>query len=223
MNDKQIKLWIGICVVTLMLAGAAVSFFAQKNTFYKGLEPLDVRSAQASVLNADFMESEDIVSADTEILDKLSQLSPTETLRTLKRNETPQAEKIEPVKSFCGQGQIAALRNGKIIGCSLEKIEKKTPAFVIPAPDRSQGQSPAEIQHEVPSLPPAPKIKIIDTASPTPAPAPAPALPALPTCESQGFFTYTGPDRPGLLYGMCIQCPTQEFVLSGGNCASPTN
>ncbi len=39
-----------------------------------------------------------------------------------------------------------------------------------------------------------------------------------PSCESKGKFTYTGPDRKGLLYGTCIPCETQKFLESGRTC-----
>lgn len=54
-----------------------------------------------------------------------------------------------------------------------------------------------------------------------------PATPAAPkvtralqpqTCESKGKYTYTGPDRPGILYGTCITCLTTDFVSHGGKC-----
>lgn len=49
--------------------------------------------------------------------------------------------------------------------------------------------------------------------------APAPQKPApAPTCEEKGSFTYTGPDRPGLLYGMCIACETKQFIWTNGKC-----
>lgn len=50
--------------------------------------------------------------------------------------------------------------------------------------------------------PPALKIKILEAN----------------TCESQGRFTYTGEDQPGLLYGMCIDCLTTQFAANGGKC-----
>lgn len=39
------------------------------------------------------------------------------------------------------------------------------------------------------------------------------------TCESRGEFTYTGSDRPGLLYGMCITCDTKTFAGNGFRCS----
>jgi len=32
---------------------------------------------------------------------------------------------------------------------------------------------------------------------------------------------YTGPDRPGLLYGMCIECDTETFTSNGYLCPAP--
>lgn len=60
----------------------------------------------------------------------------------------------------------------------------------------------------VKQLKPGPKVKIIENIEPPP----------FPSCASQDKFTYTGPDRPGLLYGMCIECEMNSFIIHGGRC-----
>lgn len=41
-------------------------------------------------------------------------------------------------------------------------------------------------------------------------------------CEAEGKHTYVGPDRPGLLYGRCIECDTATFLINGGTCHLPS-
>lgn len=39
------------------------------------------------------------------------------------------------------------------------------------------------------------------------------------TCESNGRYTYTGPDQPGITYGSCIDCETTKYILNKNKCS----
>lgn len=95
------------------------------------------------------------------------------------------------VASPCPPGETPVIKNGKIESCG-RKHEEKKPELPKPTVIISA------------PLPPGPKVRILTLPS---------------SCESQGRFTYTGPDRPGLLYGMCIDCGTNIFIMNGGKCA----
>lgn len=175
-------------MATLTVTSGAASFYAQNQTFYKGIEPQQWNFAKASALTV-----EENATAPKFLPALLA--SPVLPAPT---NESPETEsrvvaekivaKIEPVSSPCHGEEVPMIKNGQIQRCT-----GTTPAISF-APK------------------PAPKIKIIEFQSPKTSPAPAPS------CESQGRFTYTGEDQPGLLYGMCIDCLTTEFVRNGSKC-----
>jgi len=108
----QVKNIVTMGLVALMLIGGGVTFMGQKKTLYRGLEKLDLKKAQASIVFAD-------------------EYKPDQTI---------------PVK-----------------------VARKTQKSDL-------------------------------------------------SCESKGKFTYTGPDLPGLLYGMCINCETMKFTKNGNRC-----
>lgn len=180
MKNTHKKIWILLSVAALMVSSGAASFAAQKRTFYKGLEPLKGSFAKASVLDAPATNKTETAEQPAQPVAPAVLQTPPETLAA---QPPPRPESIplsqpvsatEPVPSPCGEGQIPTIKNSQITGCS--NIAEQT-HYQLPT-----------INYK---LAPAPKAKIIERQ-------PAPS------CESAGRFTYTGEDRPGLLYGMCI-------------------
>lgn len=159
-----------------MVASGAASFFAQKKTLYKGLEPLQWNFAKASVLTAEEWSAQPALSSAQIALPPVQAEIKPAAEAPLQEQQT-----FEPVVSPCGANEKPIIKNSQIAGCSKEN----TPVV--------------SVQNNIPAL----KIKVLD---------------AQPSCESQGRFTYTGEDRPGLLYGMCIDCLTTQFASNGEKC-----
>lgn len=196
MRYKHIKTWLFVFVGTLAVASGAASFFAQQKTLYNGLEPLKQLKgnfAQTSVLSAQptTIPQAAAQAAAPEIQTPPAEI-PAESQQTAEPQQTPAL--IKPVSSPCGADEKPVIKNSQISGCT--KIN--TPLQIT------------NYQLSTNSL--APKIKILETQSPKIA-STSPA-----SCESQGRFTYTGEDRPGLLYGMCIDCLTTQFAANDGAC-----
>ncbi len=182
MRDKNIKTWLFVFVATLVVTSGGASFYAQKQTFYKGLEPLQWNFAKASSLTVEENTLEFLPAVEPKPVEQPQPVSPTPT------NEPKIVAEVEPVSSPCRGAGVPIIKNGQIRGCT----GAKTTAEVF------QDQSTSVVSF-------APKIKIIELQAPL-------------SCESQGRFTYTGEDQPGLLYGMCIDCLTTEFAANGGKC-----
>lgn len=197
MSDRHIKIWISVFVFTLAIVGSGASFFATKGkTFYKGVEPLE---KQVSGIKYQVSEVEDVVKTSVLHVEEDINEEPPEAIA-----EPPQA-RTAAVVSPCPSGQTPIIKNGQVAGCSSPE-EKKSVLQQVP------------VKISAP-LPPAPKVKILTEPNITVNPLQPSTLYPLPSsCESQGLFTYTGPDRPGLLYGMCIDCGTNIFILNGGKC-----
>lgn len=173
MKDKNLKTWLFIFVATLVVTSGGASFYAQKQGFYKGVEPQQWNFAKASALT---------VEENATVPNFFPAVTEAPTNEPPKTEAKVVAEKIvaevEPVSSPCRGQEVPVIKNGQIQRCTGTK--------------------------------PAPKIKIIELQTP---PLQAPL-----SCESQGRFTYTGEDQPGLLYGMCIDCLTTQFAANEGRC-----
>ncbi len=115
----------------------------------------------------------------------------------IKKSEEPFQKQIEAVEETPAK-------------LSLEPVASPCGSDEKPVIKNSQIAGCAAVS--VRSNPPAPKIKILENSSLRENP------PSAETCESQSRFTYTGEDRPGLLYGMCIDCLTTQFAANGGKC-----
>lgn len=194
MLDKQIKIWISTFVFTLTVVGGGVSFFATRGkTFYKGMEKQvsSVRYQVSAVQDA----------AKTSVLHMKKEKE--------EKREINIKYQVSAVTSPCSNGEILVIKNGQVAGCSSrEKKEKK----IEPQP-----QTPVKISAPPP---PGPKVKILKEPSVEVNASTNYKLPTtnFSSCESKDSFTYTGPDRPGLLYGMCIDCETNNFIIYGGKC-----
>jgi len=203
-----------------MAVGGAASFFAsQGKTFFKGLE--GIRDEGSGMRNQGYVS---ILNVETEsfreTLERSFESSTEENASTIIVEENNEA-KIQPVNAPCSHGETPIIKNGKIESCGRKEIEPQK----LPKPKAAKGK---------PALLPGPKVKILTESSMEASAAPklpetASLQPTIlkqvqdnlpPSCESQGKFTYTGPDRPGLLYGMCIDCETQKFIWSNGSCIS---
>lgn len=211
MNHNKKTFWLMTGLGTLMIVGAATSFASSQGTqFFKGtttLGSLRTSDFSTSVLKTDSASKK----ADSTV------------------NQTQNSESFDLLlQSF------AHLAEAKAAQLQQEAAQLEEDAKV------------RRPEHEVTSVTeyPSEPITTEDDFTPTVSPVTegirrigaedfvpiqeivtqeAPLEPAFnevddSTCESEGIWTYTGPDRPGLLSGMCIECSTQDYILSNGTC-----
>lgn len=200
MPNKKTKIWGFAFALTLMAVGGASSYYASQNTLYKGLEPLG--TAYSSILNADEIQpdnekiSRESEQADSSELQNLSKNSAAGAQANLQNtNPQPRQEFIAPIASACGSDERPILSQSKIIGCAPKQDSQKT-----------RNRSAENSDEQTDPMGPAPKIVITAVQNQS--------------CEQQEKFTYTGPDRPDLAYGACIDCDTQSFILNNGKCGN---
>lgn len=201
-NKKNIALWTSLGLGSLVLFSGLISFTAPKSVFYKGLDELGSQ-AQASVLSAP-THLDSAVADGINFNDIVKENSA--------RVATPVSETSAPT----------SINDAPQLIIDTTKIAVPTAdAASMPAPISCTGSETPIIQNgDVVGCSPAPTLaptsaRTSQDAAPVAAIAPAPARQ---TCESQNLFTYTGSDRPGLLYGMCIQCTTDVYLNTGGKC-----
>lgn len=195
MKDKQMKLWITMLVLVLMFVGAGVSYAVKNTSFYRGLESAidqTSASAQASVLLAGEPDIGYIMNIAKE--DKAEKLIDSKVWENAQKYMPPAAPKSVTVdQTSCPSGSMPIVKDSKIVGCTGDEKKVKITNSALFAEETIQE---AKIIKSAPVAQPTTKI----------------------SCESRGKFTYTGPDMPGVLYGMCIDCLTTDFLANGRSC-----
>lgn len=200
MQNKYIKTWLSIFVISLAIVGGTASYAARGKMFYKGIEK------QVSGIRHKVSELEDAAKTSVLHVEEEDSVIPAEAGISSENDITP---KMQPVAPPCVAGENPVIKNGRVSGCSSREEKKPEPPPQVP------------VKISAP-LAPAPKVKILSEPSAALQPTINYKLSTLnpqpSSCESSGLFTYTGPDRPGLLYGMCLDCPANAFILNGGKC-----
>ena len=197
MKKHHIKIWLAALVISLTAVSVFASYYAQNKTYYRGEERPRGANDTASLGDLKNQLYTSILNVDENVND------------AVKTGTNLPIWHLEEKKT----GEIA-------------DTSAISPATVRELPTAPKPVAPLCGQNEVPviknsqfagckmlSLPSqsAQQTQPVQIAPVTRTQAPA-------TCESKGKFTYTGPDRKGILYGMCIDCLTTDFVTRGGKC-----
>lgn len=178
--------------VALMAVGGFASYLSQKNVFYKGVEKLEIgKQMQAAAIFAD-SSYDALTDANFAAPDAANEPAAAQPAAQ------PTQTQSQPVEPPCAAGETPVIKDNEIAGCTSNKIKR-----------------PQQPQTETPN--PAPDKVVVSAKSLQTTPE-APLPPPPPSCESQGKYMYTGEDIPGLLYGMCIDCLTTDFVANGNKC-----
>lgn len=201
MKKHHIKIWLAALVISLTAVSVFASYYAQNKTYYRGEErprgANDIASLgdlknqlYTSILNVDEKGSESNVGDAEQNGTNL----PIWHLEEKKTGEIADKSAISPATV----PEIPATPKPVSSLCGKNEVPViKNSQFAgckmlsLPAQQAKQAQPV--------------KIQVTRTQAPA-------------TCESKGKFTYTGPDRKGILYGMCIDCLTTDFVTHGGKC-----
>ena len=232
MEAIKTKKWFVVFVLALTAVGAMSSYASHNQTFYKGAFP-------ASVLNASEAPQRALPETSPEEL-LPSYLVPEVTFTDREKAAAFQETHAAAV-AFLDQGASALkiLSEKLAVSVAAEKAEAQSKAeakkkqeeakIIVAAPcqdrgvpilkdgkiagcsqDSTLGTVPISAQKALPLAKPGPVVKIIEENSMEA------SLPL--SCESQKRYTYTGEDRPGILYGMCLDCGTASFIKNGGRC-----
>lgn len=136
MNDKKIKLWLSLFIVSLALVGAAASYFAQKKVLYRGSEAQNdlytsflnaelpefgaqisnafapqTNNAQAPLTNE---ELKSIIGSSFKNAAVNQQVSSSPMRKDAEANATAP---LSPVSSICEENQAPIIKDSKIIAC----------------------------------------------------------------------------------------------------------
>ena len=189
MKKQKIHL-VGSGLLALMLVGAFASGVGSNAEFFKGDAPL--RVSQTSILMENIAADE----TDAGEVINIAEIKKANAERISLLNEIPapvQEPIVEPVIDAAPPAPLPVLQ---------EEPKSPPPVFTIVSEPAPQISAPAPVI-----------LPVVVESVATPAP-----VKKAETCEEKGKFTYTGPDRPKLIYGMCISCTTKEYILGNGSC-----
>ena len=122
MDGKKIKIWLSLLMFSLMVASGAASFLAKKNTFYKGLEPLEKNAKienqpYASILNINMPPK--TAAAVTTAAAEAQNAKENAPIKNPEKSAIANLKK--EIESPCANGTIPIIKNSKVAGCRSQK------------------------------------------------------------------------------------------------------
>jgi len=221
MENSGVKLWIAAFVFTTMASSGIALYQADQKTYYKGLETLTALKEAtpapsgkvARLSKQKSSEFASVLQSNKERINGFLDSGEFGGASVLEATESPKEEKAQVAR--CAADDTPVISNGLFVGCksNIEAAEKEAAALVettLPVKTVSVIEEAKQVTQviiekkvEEPSSISFNKLKRQTTE---------------PSCNEQEKFVYSGPDMPGLLYGMCIECDTVTFVNNNYSC-----